>query len=436
VRNKPVKLEYLILLFLFQPQGAFSKPNRTAFENVLHFLIKAYDPQLCRSVITSWPIIERKTQERIFRREVVVAVTKIASEEVDFGLPAFSQSFLSSPGGERLEIFFWKFSALSLRAVLQRHGEKFILNPPHGLNPRTCLVIAESRARVEKAALVKSLHSCVSFLKLCAEDAMFLSDALRANILKVKDSRKTLSELQVDESPVEDVLDSALYVELQRRVQKLLRSLQIIRNQEKTITKCAEVARSAMDDQPSVSVVDSKEPLDVAALLNGASVAVETISRRFGRPIDPNVYPTLLELHQQLLTVSQMMDENFKSLVVLGSTTFAQAGAFGGTRDSHGEVSTPERFRHARQLLEDVSHATPPLEFRSQTVFKSTWHTISADTISKSRNNFYRVELTLEVIRYLQQRFHPGNSPSKIEMKALGLSKNNLLFIYRSCMRL
>lgn len=123
--------ENLIVLNELKPGGSdfvkcikddmFTKPNRTAFDQVLFYLCNAYDSVRYMPKVP-WPILDR-SQERTFRQNTVAFVKEIIKEVPQARIPQFSPSFLSTPGGERLAKFMWKLSLLVLKTVVERESD-------------------------------------------------------------------------------------------------------------------------------------------------------------------------------------------------------------------------------------------------------------------------------------------------------------------------
>lgn len=107
----------------------FTKNNKTAFQQVIHFLLNIYDPTLFKQKI-QWPVLDIK-METEFRNEVMKYCNELATTNKDSGIPLLMLSHVISPGGHKFVNFMYKLSQFVLFDHLQKDqdtADEMILN--------------------------------------------------------------------------------------------------------------------------------------------------------------------------------------------------------------------------------------------------------------------------------------------------------------------
>ncbi|GJQ81882.1 hypothetical protein Trydic_g9907 [Trypoxylus dichotomus] len=93
----------------------FVKNNKTAFVHIVYFLLRVLNPNLIKSKIASWPVLDIQ-DERQFRSEVVKYLNELNDLYENANLPNVMPSQLVSPGG-------FRFARLKFYKNLSNLGE-------------------------------------------------------------------------------------------------------------------------------------------------------------------------------------------------------------------------------------------------------------------------------------------------------------------------
>ncbi|CAH1976962.1 unnamed protein product [Acanthoscelides obtectus] len=105
----------------------FSKVNKAAFQEVVHYLLRILSPELTKQRVT-WPVFDSETEIK-FRKEVHQFIREV-NEQHHWDIPQLPASHFISPGGGRIVKFLLKLSQLVIAEHLRRSGVEHLLLPP------------------------------------------------------------------------------------------------------------------------------------------------------------------------------------------------------------------------------------------------------------------------------------------------------------------
>nr|CAH7721195.1 unnamed protein product [Callosobruchus chinensis] len=105
----------------------FSKKNKAAYQEVVHYLLNILSPELTKQRVT-WPVYDSKAEIR-FRKESHQLISEL-NEKHHWDIPQLPASHLISPGGGRFVEYVLKLAHLVVAEHISRKGvEHLILCP-------------------------------------------------------------------------------------------------------------------------------------------------------------------------------------------------------------------------------------------------------------------------------------------------------------------
>lgn len=140
----------------------FVKNNKTAFYEVVYYLLDILNPDLTKKKLTSWPPFEIKRDNK-FRGELLKYINELNSIYKYANIPPIMSSHLISPGGFKIIKFLLKLSQLVIFEHLKKTNAGLLLYCPipnkdpnitegtlNNINKLTLEVETRTKEKVEK----------------------------------------------------------------------------------------------------------------------------------------------------------------------------------------------------------------------------------------------------------------------------------------------
>lgn len=177
----------------------FIKNNKTAFHQVIYYLLSILDPETIKVKIQSWPIYTPK-REAQFRREVITYVKELIAFYEYPDMPLLMASHLISPGGYRFTLFILKLSQMVITVQLRKHFETNIYllfpiscNKDSSITKRRIDKLKEKVSQIELETVY--LHREVdNYVKMARSDASAIKHEKQVVKKKLEESKIRLSK--------------------------------------------------------------------------------------------------------------------------------------------------------------------------------------------------------------------------------------------------
>lgn len=248
----------------------FSKPNKSAFQEVSFYLLTVADRQLAKEKLKSWPLI-LPSQEIQFRSELIESVNVLNSKHKRADLPVFQLSHLVCPGGYKIGVLIFKLSQLAIREHLTRANIAVPLPPKIGGNPELgasnlTAVFSELAAAID-ADTKKKLDRLITTHIRLKEQAGQVSCLIRKTQEEISRCKKELKEAEERHVDLLKIFDMEV-ADLKQRVAKTLEINQLFVSSKSLLDQLADLV---LQHDPSDTVSTRDGQLDLIQYLQGTS---------------------------------------------------------------------------------------------------------------------------------------------------------------------